>query len=102
MQQRLIEQGAYLWIVVSGATVSAAVFAVWEVIQQHNFQNLDYSTPHYLYITGAISLAFFPVAWAACIIVAHRRASITRLRRSAMKYRQLIEEARDAIIVVDR
>ena len=41
MQQKLFEPGACLWTVLSGATVSAAVFAVWEVVQQNYFQNLD-------------------------------------------------------------
>ncbi len=102
MQRKLFEQGAWLWIVLSGATVSAAVFAVWEVIQQNYFQGLDYPTLHYLYITRGIALAFFLAAWAAGIVITHRRAAITQLRRSDMKYRQLIEEARDAIVVVDR
>ena len=69
MHRRLIVQGAWLWIVLSGATVSAAVFAVWEVIQQNYFQDLDYPTLHYLYITRGIALAFFLAAWAACIVV---------------------------------
>jgi hypothetical protein len=42
MQQKLFEQGACLWTVLGGAAVSAAVFTVWEVIQQNYFQNLDY------------------------------------------------------------
>ena len=42
MQQKLFEQGARLWTVLGSVAVSAAVFAVWEVIQQNYFQNLDY------------------------------------------------------------
>jgi two-component system sporulation sensor kinase A/two-component system, sporulation sensor kinase E len=78
------------------------VFAVWEVIQQNYFQDLDHRTLHYLYITRGIALAFLLATWAACIILAYRRSLIAQLRRSEMKYRQLIEEARDAMVVVDR
>jgi hypothetical protein len=42
MQPKLFEQGACLWTVLGGAAVSAVVLAVWKVIQQHYFQNLDY------------------------------------------------------------
>jgi hypothetical protein len=48
MRRKLFKHGAWLWIVLNGATVSAAVFAVWEVIQQNYFQGLDYRTLHYL------------------------------------------------------
>ena len=34
MYRKLLEHSAWLWIVLSGATVSAVVFAVWEVIQR--------------------------------------------------------------------
>ena len=86
IQRKLFEQAARLRIVLSGATVSAAVFAVCEVIQQNYFQSLNYHPLHYLYITRGIALAFFLVAWAACIVVAHCRATITWLRRLDMKY----------------
>jgi PAS domain S-box-containing protein len=102
MRRRLFDQRGWLWLTLSGATVSAAVFAVWEVIQQNYFRHLEYSALHYLYITRGIALAAFLAAWAAGIVLAHRHSYIARLRRSEMKYRQLIEEARDAIVVVDR
>ncbi|MBI3327611.1 MAG: PAS domain S-box protein [Nitrospinae bacterium] len=92
---------SWVWVVLSGASVAAVVFAAWELIQQNYFQHLEARTLHYLYITRGIALAFFLVAWAACIIVAHRRSAIEHLRRSEMKYRQLIEDAHDAIVVFD-
>ncbi len=42
MQQKLFEQGTCLWTLLGGAAISAAVFAVWEVVQQNHFQNLGY------------------------------------------------------------
>jgi hypothetical protein len=32
MQRKVFEHGTWLWIVLSGATVSAVVFAIWEMI----------------------------------------------------------------------
>jgi CBS-domain-containing membrane protein len=45
MQQKLFEQGTCLWTLLDGAAISAAVFAVWEVVQQNHFQNLGYRWP---------------------------------------------------------
>jgi hypothetical protein len=87
MQRKRFEYGTWSWIILSGATVGAAVFAVWEGLQQNYFQDLDDRTLHYLYITRGIAPAFFLAAWAACIVMAQRRAYIARLRRSEMKYR---------------
>ncbi len=95
--------GRWSWVclALSGATVAAVVFAVWELLQRNYFQDLDYRTLHYLYITRGIALAFFLAGWAACIIMAYRHAVLDRLRRSEMEYRQLIEDAHDAIVVFD-
>lgn len=92
----------WLWLVISAVSAAAVVFAVWEVIAHKYFQDLDYRTLHYLYITRGIALAFFLAAWATCMVIAHRQSSVAQLRRSEMNYRQLIEEARDAVVVVDR
>lgn len=91
----------WVWIGLSAVTVVAAVFAIWEVIAHNYFQDLDYRTLHYLYITRGIALSLLLTAWAVCIVLAHHRAYIAQLRESEMKYRRLIEEARDAIVVFD-
>ena len=78
MRRQMFEHGAWLWIVLSGVTVSAVVFAIWEMIQHNYFQDLDYHTLHYLYITRGIALAFFP-GGLGCL---HRRCPPPRLHRS--------------------
>jgi PAS domain S-box-containing protein len=90
------------WIGLSAVTAVAVVFAVWEVIRYNSFQALDYRTLHYLYISRGIALAVLLTVWAFCFVLAHRQASIAQLRESERKYRRLIEEARDAIVVFDR
>jgi PAS domain S-box-containing protein len=85
----------------SWAAVAAVVFAVWEFIQQSYFQHLDPHALQYLYITRGIALASCLLAWAACLVLAHRRVAFEQLRRSELKYRQLIEQARDALVVFD-
>jgi len=92
---------SWVWVVLSATTIAAGVFALWELIQQQYFQDLDARTLHSLYITRGLALALLLVAWAACVVLTQRRAGLERWRSSERRYRQLIAEARDAMVVLD-
>jgi PAS domain-containing protein len=101
MQRKLVNPGSWLWIALSSATVSAAVFAVREVMRQYYFQISASQTFHHLSNTLDLVMAFV-LATLATGIVIHQRTAIIRVRLWATKHCRWLEEARDAIVVVDR
>jgi two-component system NtrC family sensor kinase len=102
MPRRLLAHKTWLWIIFGGVTISASAFGAWEVLERHYFQEVDERTLRYLYVTHGIALACGLAAWAACIVAAHSRTGVAQARQAETQYRTLIEEARDATVVVDR
>ncbi|MBI3329935.1 MAG: PAS domain S-box protein, partial [Nitrospinae bacterium] len=90
---------SWVWVVLSGVTLAASVFAIWELLERRYFPDLDARPFQNLSLTRGIGLAVILVAWAVCIIMAQRRSGLAHLRRSEQKYHQLIEDAHDAIVM---
>jgi two-component system, sporulation sensor kinase A len=94
---------ARLWfwatLTLSSITIVAIVFAVWELIENHFFRNLDYRTLHFLYITRGIASSLLLAFWAAWYVLRERRASEEQLRLSREHYRSLLEASPGAVIL---
>lgn len=92
----------WLTLTLSSITIVSVVFAVWELIENHFFSNLDYRTLHYLYITRGIASSLLLAFWAAWYVLRQRRASEQQLHRSREHYRSLLESSPGAVALYDR
>jgi PAS domain S-box-containing protein len=88
-------------LTLSSITIVAFVFAVWELIENHYFRDLDYRTLHYLYITRGIASSLLLAFWAAWYVLRQRRASEQLLHQSREHYRSLLEASPGAVVLYD-
>jgi two-component system, sporulation sensor kinase A len=105
MRAEVSEQGrAWFWITLtlSSISVAAFVFALWELVENHYFRDVDYVTLHYLYISRGIVTSLILAFWAAWFVLRERRASEEQLRRSRERYRGILESAPSAVALYDR
>jgi PAS domain S-box-containing protein len=91
----------WLTLTLSSITIVAVVFAVWELIEDHFFRDLDYRTVHYLYITRGIASSLLLAFWAAWYVLRQRRASEQQLHESREHYRSLLEASPGAVALYD-
>jgi two-component system sporulation sensor kinase A len=96
--------GPWFWLTLtlSSITIVGLVFAVWELIENHFFRDLDYRALHYLYITRGIASSLLLAFWAAWFVLQQRRASERQLRHSREHYRGLLEASPGAVALYDR
>ncbi len=96
-------EGYWFWatLALSSVSIVAAVFAVWEVVQNEFFRHVDYVTVHYLYITRGISSSLLLAFWAGWLVARQRRRSEEQLRRSREHYRRLLDASPEAIALYD-
>jgi PAS domain S-box-containing protein len=96
--------GRWFWLTLtlSSITIVGFVFAVWELIENHFFRDLDYRTLHFLYITRGIASSLLLAFWAAWFVLRERRASERQLRQSREHYRGLLEASPGAVVLYDR
>ncbi|MGH6631431.1 MAG: PAS domain S-box protein, partial [Burkholderiales bacterium] len=85
----------------SSISMIAVVFAIWELLENRYFRNVDYMTLHYLYITRGIASSLLLAMWAAWYVLRQRRRSEEQLRRSRERYRGLLEASPGAIALYD-
>jgi len=99
-----IQTEPWFWmtLTLSSITIVAFVFAVWELIENHYFRNLDYRTLHYLYITRGIASSLLLAFWAAWYVLRQRRASEQQLHQSREHYRSLLEASPGAVALYDK
>lgn len=99
------ESGKDMWIwgtlLLSCVTILIFVFAVWELVEQHFFRDLDYRELHYLYITRGVGSSILLASWAVWFVLKDRRKSEEALRRSRERYRAMLAHAADAIVLFD-
>jgi PAS domain S-box-containing protein len=91
----------WLTLTLSTITIVASVWAVWELIQDHFFRDLDYRTVHYLYVTRGIASSLLLAFWAAWYVLRQRRASEQQLHQSREHYRSLLEASPGAVALYD-
>ncbi|HVB98033.1 MAG TPA: ATP-binding protein [Candidatus Dormibacteraeota bacterium] len=98
-----IRTGRWFWatLTLSSITIVSVVFLVWELIEDHFFQNLNYRTLHYLYITRGIVSSLLLAFWAAWYVLRERRASEQQLHESREHYRGLLEASPGAVALYD-
>ena len=92
----------WMTLTLSSITIVAFVFAVWELIENHYFRDLDYRTVHYLYITRGIASSLLLAFWAAWYVLRQRRASEQQLHQSREHYRSLLEASPGAVVLYDK
>ncbi len=92
----------WLTLTLSSITVIAVVLALWELIQNHFFRDLDYVTLHYLYITRGIAASLVLAFWAAWFVLRERKDKEDQLRRSSERYRAILDSSPSAVLLFDR
>ena len=72
---RPTRQRNWFWVTLtlSSITVVAIVLAVWELLENRFFRNLDYLTLHYLYISRGIAVSLILAFWAAWFVLRERK-----------------------------
>ncbi len=94
---------AWFWatLVLSSASIVALVFAIWELVENRFFQDANYLTLHYLYITRGVGSSLLLASWAAWYVLRQRRRSEEELHRSREHYRHLLEASPGAVALYD-
>jgi PAS domain S-box-containing protein len=85
----------------SSISIVAVVFAVWELVENRFYRDIDYITLHYLYITRGMASSLILASWAAWFVLRQRRQSEEDLRRSREHYRRLLEVSPGAVALYD-
>ena len=102
----LQENGQRTWfwttLLLSCFTVLTIVFAVWELVEQRFFQELDFRELHYLYITRGVASSVVLAAWAVWFVLRERRKAEEELRRSRERYWAMLAHAADAVVLLDK
>lgn len=88
-------------LMLSSISIVAAVFAVWELVENRFYRDVDYVTLHYLYITRGMASSLILASWAAWFVLRQRRQSEEDLRRSREHYRRLLEVSPSAVALYD-
>ena len=98
-----VRESQWFWatLVLSSTTIIAFVFAIWELVLNRWFREMDYVTLHRLYITRGVASSLLLAAWAAWYVSRQRRRSEEELRRSREYYRRLLQASPGAVILYD-
>lgn len=93
----------WFWVTLtlSSITVIALVLALWELIQNQFFRNLDYVTLHYLYISRGIAVSLLLAFWAAWFVLRERKDKEEQLLRSSQRYRAILDCSPSAVLLFD-
>ena len=100
---RPARQRNWFWVTLtlSSITVVALVLAIWELLENRFFRNLDYVTLHYLYISRGIAVSLILAFWAAWFVLRERKEKEEHLRRSSERYRAILDGSPSAILLLD-
>ncbi len=103
MVERDSQSSGWQWttLVLSSVSMVAVVFALWELVENRFFRDVDYVTLHYLYITRGIASSLILASWAGWYVLRQRRRSEDDLRRSREHYRGLLEASPGAVVLYD-
>ncbi len=96
-------ESRWFWatLVLSSTTIVAFVFAIWELLENRLFREMDYVVLHRLYITRGVASSLLLASWAAWYVSRQRRRSEEELRRSREHYRRLLEASPGAVALYD-
>jgi len=87
----------FLTLGLSCLTVVGLVFSLWELIEYRYFQNLNYVTLHYLYVSRGIAGALLTGIWAAWFVSRERRRQESELEESYEHYRSILNHMPEAV-----
>jgi PAS domain S-box-containing protein len=91
-----------LTLALSCATILALIFSVWELVEHRFFQDIDYQTLHFLYITRGITTSLLVGLWAAWFVMRERRQHEQELERSREHYRSILRSTPEAVVLFDQ
>jgi two-component system, NtrC family, sensor histidine kinase HydH len=93
----------WLWstLLLSCLTILIFVWAIWELVEQRFFRELDYRQLHFLYVTRGMVSSVLLASWAVWFVLKDRRKSEEALRRSRERYRAMLAHAADAVVLFD-
>lgn len=96
-------ESGWFWatLMLSCVSVVAVVFALWELLENRFFRDVDYVTLHYLYMSRGIGSSLVLAVWAAWYVLRQRRRSEDALRASRERYRHLLEASPGAVALYD-
>lgn len=96
-------ESRWFWatLALSSASIVAVVFALWELLENRFFRDVDYVTLHSLYITRGVASSLLLASWAAWYVLKQKRRSEAELRRSREHYRNLLEASPGALALYD-
>ncbi len=97
------EDRVWLWVtlVLSCITILTFIFAVWELIEQRFYRDMDFRQLHFLYVTRGVGSSVLLAGWAVWFVFRERRKSEDELRRSWKRYQAMLAHAADAIVLFD-
>ncbi|HWP93061.1 MAG TPA: ATP-binding protein [Thermodesulfobacteriota bacterium] len=81
-------------LILSSLTIVLFTFLLWELMENSLFEDLDYKTLHYLYITRGITVSLLLACWAAWFVWKEKLKHQERLDK-------IINNSTDAILVYD-
>ncbi len=101
--RNLPQQRNWFWLTLtlSSITVVALVLALWELIENRFFRNLDYLTLHYLDLTRGIAVSLILAFWAAWFVLRERNEKEEELRRSSERYRAILDSTPSSVLLLD-
>ena len=96
-------QRHWFWatLILSSISIVALVFAFWELVENRFFQDVDYVSLHYLYISRGIASSLLLATWAAWFVLRERRRAEAELRRSQERYLGILEASPSAVALYD-
>jgi len=96
-------QRHWFWatLILSSISIVALVFAFWELVENRFFQDADYVSLHYLYISRGIASSLLLATWAAWFVFRERRRAESELRRSQERYLGILEASPSAVTLYD-
>ncbi len=97
------QERRWFWatLILSSISIIAVVFALWELVENRFFHDVDYVALHYLYISRGIASSLLLAIWAAWFVLRQRRRAEEELRRSRERYRGLLESSPGAVALFD-
>ncbi len=103
MERGVQERGGWIWatLILSSISIAAFVWALFELVENHFYRDVNYVTLHYLYVSRGIVSSLLLAVWAAWFVMMQRRASERQLRRSWEHYRGLLEASPGAVVLYD-
>lgn len=96
-----LEHVRFGYLVFTSLIIVAAIFGLFELVEQTIFQDFSQETMRWLYISRGVVSSLLLMVWAAWTVYQYRDIYSERLKSTEAKYREIIENTPDAILTID-